>query len=147
MIPQDLRTIFNLIRAYDIDEFELTLDRFRVYVVRRPAVGTRNESGNASESAGAECQDGLRLARLYEDGALRLIRSPRIGVFSASISDRGNGKITAGCRVRKATVLGTITALGISSDVVASVDGVLAAIYVADGQRIEYGQLICAIAV
>jgi len=65
--------------------------------------------------------------------------SPAVGVY------RTKAEIRGGSRVRTGDRLGSVDVLGVSVEVSAPVDGIVAASLVEDGDAVEYGQPLLAI--
>ncbi|OWU65747.1 MAG: hypothetical protein CBB60_003105 [Armatimonadetes bacterium Cent15-Ar3] len=63
------------------------------------------------------------------------IKAPSVGIFRTA-----KVPLIAGATVEKGDVVGTIFALGISSDIQANIAGTISDILVEDGDPVEYGQ-------
>lgn len=69
--------------------------------------------------------------------ASKPIKAPSVGIFRTA-----KVPLIAGATVEKGDVVGTVFALGISSDIQSSLAGTIADILVEDGDPVEYGQPI-----
>lgn len=71
---------------------------------------------------------------------LHLIRSPIVGTFYRSPSPNSPAFVNAGDRVEPDTVVCIIEAMKLMNEIQAETSGVIAEIYVQNGQPVEYGQ-------
>jgi biotin carboxyl carrier protein len=153
MTPADLTRILDLARVHSVAELELVHPGGRILFRRTaPAIhgaisAEPQRSANPASSIippDTPYDEALRLATLHERGALHVVRSPSIGRFS-SVDEQGAPLLVRGRRVEAGTVLGRLTALGLTGRITAPVAGVIAAAYAGDGEPIQYGDLIAAI--
>jgi biotin carboxyl carrier protein len=65
----------------------------------------------------------------------RWVESPMVGVFRAR-----EGPVAEGSSVVAGEMVGQIESMGILSDLISDVSGVVVSLRIADGERVEYGQ-------
>jgi acetyl-CoA carboxylase biotin carboxyl carrier protein len=81
------------------------------------------------------------------DAGLHVMTSPMVGTFYRSPNPQADAHVNVGDRVTKGKVLCIIEAMKLMNEIESDVDGVIAAIYPANGQPIEYGEKLFAIRV
>ena len=81
------------------------------------------------------------------DAGLHIITSPIVGTFYRSPNPEAENFVNVGDRVSKGQVLCIIEAMKLMNEIESDADGVVAAIYPANGQPIEYGEKLFAIRV
>jgi acetyl-CoA carboxylase biotin carboxyl carrier protein len=73
------------------------------------------------------------------------VTSPLVGLFRASMKPGARPLCAQGDVVREGQVVCAVEALNVPNEVEAPISGRVSAIYVADGQPVEYGQLLLTI--
>ena len=81
------------------------------------------------------------------DAGLHIITSPIVGTFYRSPNPEADAFVNVGDRVSKGKVLCIIEAMKLMNEIESDADGVVVAIYPANGQPIEYGEKLFAIRV
>ena len=81
------------------------------------------------------------------DAGLHIITSPIVGTFYRFPNPEADPFVNVGDRVSKGQVLCIIEAMKLMNEIESDADGVVAAIYPANGQPIEYGEKLFAIRV
>ena len=81
------------------------------------------------------------------DAGLHIITSPIVGTFYRSPNPEAVSFVNVGDRVSKGKVLCIIEAMKLMNEIESDADGVVVAIYPANGQPIEYGEKLFAIRV
>lgn len=70
----------------------------------------------------------------------KIISSPLVGTFYAASSPDAENYVALGDTVKKGKILGIVEAMKLMNEIESDFDGVVKAIYVEDGQMVEYGQ-------
>jgi len=158
----ELRELIQLIRDNEFTEFELEREGFRVHFRRGAdtyetgsrAVGSPEQfsssaaqgelSSSAGESRGASgpAHPGAKAETAAAAASdLHIVPSPIVGTFYRSASPNAEAFVGVGSRVeRDTTVLCIIEAMKLMNEILADTSGVVAEIYVENGQAVEYGQ-------
>ena len=148
----DIEKILALVREHDLAEFELERDGLKLRVrksqpaappqmqmVMPPSISHHHQSppsasslpGPASAPAAAPTDEELELA---------VVKSPIVGTFYRTPEPGAPAFVEVGQRVKKDQVLCIIEAMKLMNEIVADASGVVAEIYVENGQAVEYGQ-------
>ena len=160
----ELRELVELINEYGFTDFELENKDVRVRLRRElapqiisapgappaasthaaPSTGQAQATSAATSSAAtpsAESQaEAASAAALAEDEALHQILSPIVGTFYRSPSPQADAFVGLGSQVTPDTVVCIIEAMKLMNEIQAETSGVVAKIYVENGQPVEYGQ-------
>lgn len=70
------------------------------------------------------------------------VKAPLVGTFYSAPAPDAKPFAEVGKQVRKGDVIGIIEAMKLMNEVIASQDGVVKEICVADGEMVEYGQVL-----
>jgi acetyl-CoA carboxylase biotin carboxyl carrier protein len=148
----ELRELIALLRDNGLSEFELEREGFRVRLrrgfdseagevgsgtVQPPAAHT---SAPKSSSAGSAAPAVTAKGSAPEDQDLLIIPSPIVGTFYRSRSPNADPFVTVGSSVEPDSVVCIIEAMKLMNEIQAEATGVVAKIYVENGQPVEYGQ-------
>jgi acetyl-CoA carboxylase biotin carboxyl carrier protein len=153
----ELRELVHLIRENEFTEFELEREGFRVRFRRGPepyeigaggigpgagstAVGT--PAAAESKAASWPSHPGAKAeTAAAADPNLHIVPSPIVGTFYRAPSPAADPFVEIGDRVENnKTVLCIIEAMKLLNEILADSNGVVAEIYVENGQAVEYGQ-------
>lgn len=117
------------LRASRLGELEVRSGDWRVRLRRDPRAGARPAAADApaSDPVRPEAADG------------GVVRSTAVGYFTPAQD------LVVGTSVQAGDLLGTVDMLGISQEVTASQDGLIASVLAEDGQAVEYGQALAQI--
>lgn len=156
---EELRELIALLRENGLAEFELEREGFRVRLRRggyegaerraglqpSPPAATvpppKTSSGGTLGGASTPSHPGaLAETAASEDQDLQIIESPIVGTFYRSASPNVDPFVSIGSRVEPATVVCIIEAMKLMNEIQAETSGVVAKIYVENGQPVEYGQ-------
>ncbi|HEY7975424.1 MAG TPA: biotin/lipoyl-containing protein [Ktedonobacterales bacterium] len=135
----ELRQLISLMNGSDIEEIgiEETSSGLRL-ALRKPAP--------ISVAAGASADDDLFDALVVEETESRVestaveVRAPLVGVFRAAMKADARPLSALGDVIRAGQIICAVEALNVYTEVEAPAAGRLTAIYVNDGQPVEYGQ-------
>ncbi len=101
-----------------------------------PAAPSAQQSGAAAAKAQEEA-----------DAGLHIIMSPIVGTYYRSPNPEAEAFVNVGDKVTKGKVLCIIEAMKLMNEIESDVDGVVTAIYPANGQPVEYGEKLFAVRV
>lgn len=79
-------------------------------------------------------------APIFDD--TKLIKSPMVGVFFAAASPDAKPYVEAGSRVKKGDTLCVIEAMKLLNEITADRDGEIMEVCAADGEAVEYSQVL-----
>ena len=114
------------LRASRLAELEVRSGAWRVRLRRDPSAKARPPAGSASSGDADEAAM----------PAGSVARSTAVGYFTPS------KQLAVGTSVQAGDLLGTIDVLGISQEVSAPSDGIVARVLAEDGQAVEFGQAL-----
>lgn len=156
----ELREIIHLVRENEFTEFELEREGFRVRFRRGPEpyeIGTggapagefgssslpamTSSAGEPKVSAGPAHPGAKAETAAAADPNLHIVTSPIVGTFYRASSPAADPFVEIGTRVeRDKSVLCIIEAMKLLNEILTDTNGVVAEIYVENGQAVEYGQ-------
>jgi biotin carboxyl carrier protein len=153
----DLPRLLALARAHAVAELEIVSPSGRLRFRRadqsfappaipQPPVGPAPASIGPPVSIvppGTPHAEAIRLAALYDDSRLHLVRASGVGRFVPP--DEPDQVLEVGAQVNAGASLGSIKSLGVKRTVLAPVSGVIAAVYARPGDALQYGHLIVGI--
>lgn len=158
----DIKDILNLVREHELAEFEYEQDGLKLRVKKAghevvyaapppvavappaPAPATPaaaagpNGSGGASAAPAPDAVIGTDLA---------VIKAPLVGTFYAASEPGAKPFANVGDMVKKDQVLCIIEAMKLMNEIKADADGEIAAVYVKNGQAVQFGERLFAIKV
>jgi len=156
---EELRELVELINEYGFTDFELENKDVRVrlrrelapQVISAPAAPptvmqspaatqaaqTPATSGSAEKAATAAPSTEPAAS---EDEGLHIITAPIVGTFYRSPSPTAEPFVSIGSQTRRGQVVCIIEAMKLMNEIESDFDGVIAKIYVENGQPVEYGQ-------
>ena len=105
-----------------------------------PAIAAPAVTAPSAAAAAAKAQE-------EADAGLHVITSPIVGTFYRMPNPEAEPFVNVGDRVSKGQVLCIIEAMKLMNEIESDADGVVAAIYPANGQPVEYGEKLFAIRV
>jgi biotin carboxyl carrier protein len=128
LTPEDVKEILRLVEESDFDEFELETPRFSVRFRR----GAEAAAGDGrAEAAPAQAVEGL-----VE------VTAPVVGAFYRAPAPGESPFVEVGTAVEPDTQLCLIEVMKLMSSVAAGVRGVVAEICRADGEPVQYGDVL-----
>ncbi|MEG2441242.1 MAG: biotin/lipoyl-containing protein [Acetivibrio sp.] len=75
-----------------------------------------------------------------EESVGKIIKSPLVGTFYTAPAEDAKAFAAVGDEVKKGQTIGIIEAMKLMNDIDCELDGILAEIYVENGEVVEYGQ-------
>ncbi len=135
----ELRQLITLMNGSDIEEIGIEEANSGLRLsLRKPAPVSMAASGGAD--------DDLYDALIIEETETRIeattveVRAPLVGIFRAGMKPGARPLSAIGDVIREGQIICAVEALNVFNEVEAPADGRLTAIYVNDGQPVEYGQ-------
>ena len=152
----ELRELIALLRENGLAEFELEREGFRVRLRRGSYEGAERRAAVQPPAPAAPPKisptptpggslspshpGALAETAALEDQDLEIIESPIVGTFYRSASPTADAFVNIGSRVEPASVVCIIEAMKLMNEIPADTTGIVAKIYVENGQPVEYGQ-------
>jgi acetyl-CoA carboxylase biotin carboxyl carrier protein len=152
MTIDELKQILDIVREHGITEFELERDDAKLRVKKNgfevtpellaaraaalappstPAAGPEARLPAAPTAVPSGLQAGVDLA---------LVQSPIVGTFYRAPEPGARPFVEIGTAVRKGQVLCIIEAMKLMNEITSDHDGEVAAVYVENGQPVQYGE-------
>ena len=143
----DIKTIFELMKANDIAELDLELGDMRLKVTGKEVVGVT--ASLASQHGGA-VNSGIQISGIPEikthdvaDSIIKeakTIRSPMVGTFYSRPNPEVPEFVKEGSQVTSDTVVCLIEAMKLFNEIKAETEGKILKVLVKDGSPVEYNQ-------
>jgi acetyl-CoA carboxylase biotin carboxyl carrier protein len=150
-----LRLILDLVREHELAEFEIEQDglhlKIRKGVVAGPDAATVAHAPQAPIDADSQpvlqaAASGRVVAAASEgEDQLAIVKSPIVGTFYRSAEPGAAPFVDVGAVVKKGQVLCIIEAMKLMNEIDSEYDGEVAAVYVENGQTVQYGERLIAI--
>ena len=153
----DIRSILELVKEHDLSEFELEVDSLKIKVRKTggaqvhapvlphyaplPAVAIAG-GGAALKTAEPRADAG---AAAPADADLAMVTSPIVGTFYRAPEPGAPPFVEKGTRVKKGQALCIIEAMKLMNEIECDHDGEVVAVYVENGQPVQYGERLFAI--
>ena len=161
-----LRELLDLVKEHDLAEFEVEHDGLRLRVRKNdggphvvaapaPAAPVGVAAGGAAPAlapaqtpaaAGAPAQAATEAAADAEI-ELAIVKSPIVGTFYRSSEPGSASFVEVGATVKKGDVLCIIEAMKLMNEIECDTDGEIAAVYVENGQPVQFGDRLFAVRV
>jgi acetyl-CoA carboxylase biotin carboxyl carrier protein len=151
-----LRAILSLVREHELSEFEIEQDGLHLKIRKGapsvqsvPATSHPNQASSPDGAGAATLQPAPR-SRLEpgegeSDVELAVVKSPIVGTFYRSAEPGAQAFVEVGTSVKKGQVLCIIEAMKLMNEIDSEYDGEIAAVYVENGQTVQYGERLFAI--
>ncbi|HEY9233353.1 MAG TPA: acetyl-CoA carboxylase biotin carboxyl carrier protein [Blastocatellia bacterium] len=154
---KEVKKLIELVSEKGFAEFEIEHDGFRLHISRfkEPAVIQATPTpvilsapmpvvtetvAPAAAQPSPPVPPPARPEPPKTESAQHLIRSPIVGTFYRSPSPQAKPFVNVGDRVEADQVVCIIEAMKLMNEIQAEISGVIAEIYVQNGQPVEYGQ-------
>lgn len=141
----DIKDILELVREHELAEFELERDGLKVrirkagreYVLAAPAPAAAPVAAPAPiATAPVVVDEGVPLA---------VIKAPIVGTLYRSAEPGATPFVEVGTAVKKGQVLCIIEAMKLMNEIESECDGEIAAVYVDNGQPVQFGDRLFAV--
>jgi acetyl-CoA carboxylase biotin carboxyl carrier protein len=168
MNPETIRALLDAFEASDWQEMTVTIGADRLHVSRDGVVETTAPAaaptpngaratepaaepvaaaaaGPAPPAAPAPVPTPRAPAPAAADAPGTIISAPSVGLFWRAPSPSSPPFVEVGSRVSAGDTIGIVEVMKLMNHVVATVDGVVTAVHVADGDMVEFGQPLVAV--
>ena len=146
---EDLKELIKLLRESNVSEFELRKADYRLRI--KQGLSVEESTGkleaaplNGDQFAAAEKLAAQIPAPLESDHHVE-VRSPIVGTFYRYASPGAAPFVEVGDTVRKNQILCIVEAMKIMNEIESDVEGEIRQIHVANGQPVEFGELLFSI--
>jgi len=151
----EIRQILDMMREYELAEFELERDNVKLRLRKHvppgvptlpPVAYSQAPPGAAPASTGAPAAPPPpALTPASEDVDLAIMKSPIVGTFYRAPEPGASPYVEVGQSVNKGQVLCLIEAMKLMNEINAECDGEIIKVYVENGQAVQYGERLFAI--
>ena len=139
-----LKTLIELVEASGIAELEISEGEERVRITRTVAVGQQlyTQASHAAPAAPAAPLPALVPAEPAKPAVPEghVVKSPMVGTFYRSASPGSKHFVDVGQNIKAGDTLCIIEAMKLLNEIDADQAGVIKAIFVENGQPVEFGQ-------
>ena len=152
----DIKQILDLVREHDLAEFEIERDGLKVrirkaghevtYLAQPPMPMPAHPAAAAAAGAPAPVPGPVAAgADEPESVNLAVIKSPIVGTFYRCAEPGAPPLVEVGTTVKRGQVLCIIEAMKLMNEIESDTDGEIAAVYVDNGQPVQFGDRLFAI--
>jgi len=139
----ELRDLLEFLAKSNFVEFEMEREGFRLRLLRATAPAAPNGASPAPVEPAPLTPSALPQEHAAADGGrLVLVTSPIVGTFYRSAAPDSPPFIEVGDRVRKGQILCIVEAMKLMNEIESEVEGEIREILVANGQPVEYGEVL-----
>ena len=147
----DLKNINDLWDRFDVSgatEMELEMQGVRFHLkkenvsCREFRTGSVQKENDLKEKEQAEKGNRPMNSEKDRGEVGKTVKAPLVGTFYKAPSPEDKPFVEVGKEIHKGDVIGIIEAMKLMNEVTAAVDGVVKEILVADGDMVEYGQIL-----
>jgi acetyl-CoA carboxylase biotin carboxyl carrier protein len=154
----DIKQILELFQEHDLAELEIERDGLKVRI-RKASAGPQAQhvvmvppsvpmaAAAPAPAAGVPAGGGAASPTSIEGVELAVVKSPIVGTLYRSSEPGAPPFVEVGAMVRKGQVLCIIEAMKLMNEIESDRDGEIAAIYVENGQPVQFGDRLFAIKV
>ncbi len=137
----DVKDLINLISSSPYSKFELELDNAKIKI-EKPVSGTVTSTQEMFEASGKEVKVKAveTVEKVEVDHSGFIVTSPMVGTFYKSSSPDKPAFFSVGETVQKGNIICIIEAMKIMNEILSQQDGVVAEVFVNDGDMVEFGQ-------
>ncbi len=162
MNVDEIRLILDLVREHELSEFEMELEGLKLKVRKGgvapavhlpgplpsplPAVSLAPGPAQGAAPVGAALRP-AEAAGHDVDADLAIVKSPIVGTFYRAPEPGAPSFVESGGQVRKGQVLCIIEAMKLMNEIESDYAGEVVAVYVENGQPVQYGERLFAIKV
>ncbi len=149
----DIKDILELVREHDLAEFELERDGLKVRIRKAGReyvlAGTAPAAAPVAAPAAAPAPAPVPAAAVVVDEGvpLAVIKAPIVGTLYRSAEPGAKPFVEVGTAVKKGQVLCIIEAMKLMNEIECECDGEIAAVYVENGQPVQFGDRLFAVKV
>jgi len=149
----DIKDILELVREHDLAEFELERDGLKVRIRKAGReyvlAGTAPAAAPVAAPVAAPAPAPIAAAAAVVDEGvpLAVIKAPIVGTLYRSAEPGAKPFVEMGTAVKKGQVLCIIEAMKLMNEIECECDGEIAAVYVENGQPVQFGDRLFAVKV
>jgi acetyl-CoA carboxylase biotin carboxyl carrier protein len=152
----DIKDILNMVREHELSEFEYERDGLKLRIKKAgqevvyaaPAPAPLAMAAPVAVPAAAPAAAAAAPTPIEQPGAdLAIIKAPLVGTFYAAAEPGARPFAQVGDVVRKDQVLCIIEAMKLMNEIKCDCDGEVSAVYVKNGQAVQFGERLFAIKV
>jgi acetyl-CoA carboxylase biotin carboxyl carrier protein len=148
----EIKQLLDMVREHELSEFELEREGFKIRIRKngssavsyQPSAPSTAAPIAASHGAPAPIGEGS-VPDADEPLEIAVVKSPIVGTFYRSPDPSAAPFVNVGDTVKKDQVLCIIEAMKLMNEINSEIDGVIANIYVENGQPVQYGERLFAI--
>ena len=144
MADDELKRLLALMAEHDLEELELERAGLRVRLRKRSGRVAATAGAGSPPVAPGDDASAAGADPRAEPGP-HVIRAPIVGTVYRGPAPDADPFVEVGARVRKGQVLCLIEAMKLMHEIDAEEDGAVVAIFVDNGQAVEYGERLLAI--
>ncbi len=142
----DLRQLVNLLNSTDLEEIVVEHETSGLRLVLRKPPLPAAPAAEPEPAGLAELVESSAAESLAEAEKMIEVRAPLVGLFRSALKPTDSAAVVPGDVVRSGQVVGAIEALNVLNEIETPSPGRIKDVLVADGQAVEYGQLLLLIA-
>ena len=148
----DIKDILELVREHDLAEFELERDGLKVRIRKAGReyvlAGTAPAAAPVAAPVAAPAPAPIAPPAVVDEGVpLAVIKAPIVGTLYRSAEPGSKPFVEVGTAVKKGQVLCIIEAMKLMNEIECECDGEIAAVYVENGQPVQFGDRLFAVKV
>ena len=146
----DIKQILDLVREHDLAEFELERDGLKVRIRKAGATPVSQHVGPAPALMPVAVPQPVASPAPSADEApegvdLAIVKSPIVGTLYRAAEPSAPPFVQVGTMVKRGQVLCIIEAMKLMNEIASEADGEIAAVYVENGQPVQFGDRLFAI--
>ena len=146
MADDEVQRLLALMAEHDLEELELERAGLRVRFRKRSGQAAATPTDDPSPGkAGAAPSSGAAAGDSQVEPGPGVVRAPIVGTVYRGPAPDADPFVGIGSRVRKGQLLCLIEAMKLMHEIDAEDDGEVVAIFVENGQAVEYGERLLAI--
>ncbi len=145
MADDELKRFLALMAEHDLEEMEVEQAGLRVRLRKRAARAVPAAAGGPSPGADGSVAHAPASGDPGGASGPRVLRAPIVGTVYRAPAPDAEPFVEVGARVRKGQVLCLIEAMKLMHEIDAEEDGTVVAIFIENGQAVEYGERLLAI--
>lgn len=159
MNVDEIRAILDLVREHELSEFEMELEGLKLKI-RKPGAAPVMHTASASPlpaismpAAAPAAMPGAAMTPRpagpapEADADLAIVKSPIVGTFYRAPEPGAPPFVQTGVQVKKGQVLCIIEAMKLMNEIESDYAGEVVAVYVENGQPVQYGERLFAVKV
>lgn len=145
MVMEDLIKLINTVSASKLTEFKYEENGVKIGMKKEQTKVVRTENTVQPQVTIEQVAPSIEtVVTESAEPTGNVVKSPLVGTFYAAPSEEADPFVCVGDSVKKGQTLAIVEAMKLMNEIECEFDGVVAEIYVENGQAVEYGQpLFC----